>query len=77
MLVAVFGALFAGCPGEERPGCDAGVSCDDLLSLACGDDGECATTQSCAAAQELGGAGDDAACHSAWCDLGEAYAACK
>lgn len=72
LLLAV-GAL--GC--DEQRSCPSDFSCAELVKLSCGENGECASAQSCTAAKRLQTDGDQAACESAWCALGESYRECE
>jgi hypothetical protein len=56
--------------------CQDPVTCAKLVELTCGADDRCASEDSCLAARRLETRGDDGACHSAWCDLGESYRGC-
>ncbi|MBN2360810.1 MAG: hypothetical protein JXR83_15250 [Deltaproteobacteria bacterium] len=69
------GACFPIGPDGQRV-CRDPVTCADLVKLTCGADDRCAAEGSCTAARRLEQQGDDGACRSAWCDLGESYRAC-
>ena len=76
LRISVILAVFVlGC--DEQRSCPSDFSCGELVKLTCGENGECASAQSCTAAKRLQTDGDQGACESAWCALGEAYRECE
>lgn len=75
VMVVLFGVAALGC--DQQRSCPSDFSCAELVKLTCGESGSCADAQSCKAAKKLETSGDQAACESAWCTLGETYRECE
>lgn len=73
LVMAALGFVL-GCDGQRS--CPSEITCAELVELTCGEAGECSSAQSCTAAKRLETDGDQAACESAWCTLGESYREC-
>jgi len=71
----ITGVVALGCDGQRS--CPDDFSCAELVKLTCGENGECSSAQSCTAAKRLQTDGDQNACESAWCGVGEAYVECE
>ena len=74
-LAAIAAVVAMGCDGQRS--CPSDFSCDELVKLTCGENNECASSQSCTGAKRLQTDGDQMVCLSAWCSVGEAYRECE
>lgn len=73
-ILVIAGLAALGCDGQRS--CPSDFSCAELVTLTCGESGQCATAQSCVAAKRLENDATTSTCEAAWCSLGEAYREC-